>query len=351
MTEQDFDLLSAYLDGDLSDADRAALEARLAAEPELRRELEALRQTVALVRSLPAMKAPRSYALNAALLEESGESTAAYEEMPANVTRMPAARGRRPLNWLSAAAAVTVLFVIVAALLVNRQTGLFTPDDSQDGAAVAVMVTDTAAATQAFTARSAAVTPTLAADLALEEAVEPAGSPVDSVETAQAVPEFAQQSQLSEQTQSADTLNEQEAPAQEADAADLTDAAAEGTTLETFSMPGADAQTGASNAGNVEPPTLFMILPTGTTVPTGTASAFDAAPVPQPTQASMGGAASLPAATASAAPTQTVEMARAMPETLSEDAPPAPKTGQRLLTLLVAVLRALAQQAGLSLPE
>jgi hypothetical protein len=44
-------------------------------------------------------------------------------------------------------------------------------------------------------------------------------------------------------------------------------------------------------------------------------------------------------------------MARAMPETLSEDAPPAPKTGQRLLTLLVAVLRALAQQAGLSLPE
>ncbi|HRL13557.1 MAG TPA: hypothetical protein PKX07_16865, partial [Aggregatilineales bacterium] len=65
----------------------------------------------------------------------------------------------------------------------------------------------------------------------------------------------------------------------------------------------------------------------------------------------MGGAASLPAATASAAPTQTVEMARAMPETLSEDAPPAPKTGQRLLTLLVAVLRALAQQAGLSLPE
>lgn len=344
MTEQDFDLLSAYLDGDLSDADRAALEARLAAEPELRRELEALRQTVALVRSLPVMKAPRSYALNAALLEESGESSAVYTEMPANVTRLPAARGRRPLNWLSAAAAVTVLFVIVAALLVNRQTGLFTPDDSQNGAAVAVMATDTAAPTQAFEARSAAVTPTLAAaaDLALEEAVEPAGSPAESAEPAQQVGELADASELAE---SAAMLNEQEAPTQEADAADVTDAASEGTTLETFSMPGADTQTGASNAGNVEPPTLFMI------VPTGTAQAFDAAPVPQSTQASMGGAAPLPAATASAAPTQIVEMARAMPETLSQDAPPAPKAGQRLLTLLVAVLRALAQQAGLSLPE
>jgi hypothetical protein len=232
---------------------------------------------------------------------------------------------------------MTVLFVIVAALLVNSQTGLFTPDDSQNGAAVAVMATDTAAPTQAFTARSSAVTPTVAAaDLALEEAAEPAGSPVEATEPLQ---------QVGELPESAELFNEQEAPAQEADAADIADAAGEGASLETFSMPGADAQTAASNAGNAEPPTLFMI------VPTGTASAFDAAPVPQSTQASMGGAAPLPAATASAAPTQIVEMARAMPPTSPQDAPPAPKTGQRLLTLLVAVLRALAQQAGLSLPE
>lgn len=62
-TEQDYELLSAYLDGALASAERAALETRLQADDGLRQELEALRQTVNLVGSVPAMKAPRNFTL------------------------------------------------------------------------------------------------------------------------------------------------------------------------------------------------------------------------------------------------------------------------------------------------
>ena len=62
-TEQDYELLSAYLDGALTPAERAALETRLQADDGLRQELEALRQTVSLVGSVAAMKAPRNFTL------------------------------------------------------------------------------------------------------------------------------------------------------------------------------------------------------------------------------------------------------------------------------------------------
>lgn len=64
--ERDLELLSAYLDGELSDPDRRALEQRLAAESDLRRALDELRLTVRLVGSLPHLKAPRSFALDPA---------------------------------------------------------------------------------------------------------------------------------------------------------------------------------------------------------------------------------------------------------------------------------------------
>lgn len=68
LTNHDYELLSSYLDGALDDADRDALEARLSREPALRQELEALRLTVALVRGLPPLKAPRSFALDARMV-------------------------------------------------------------------------------------------------------------------------------------------------------------------------------------------------------------------------------------------------------------------------------------------
>jgi hypothetical protein len=63
ISEQDYELLSAYLDGMLSASERAELEARLETDSDLRSELNALQQTVQLVKSLPELTAPRSYIL------------------------------------------------------------------------------------------------------------------------------------------------------------------------------------------------------------------------------------------------------------------------------------------------
>jgi hypothetical protein len=71
MTQQisprDYELLSAYLDGELSTRDRAKLEARMTKQPELRLGLEELHQTKMLLRSLPQKRAPRNFTIPNAL--------------------------------------------------------------------------------------------------------------------------------------------------------------------------------------------------------------------------------------------------------------------------------------------
>ncbi len=62
-TAQDLERLSAYLDNELSQADKAELEARLAREPQLKAGLDDLRQTVGALRGLPTVKPPRSFTL------------------------------------------------------------------------------------------------------------------------------------------------------------------------------------------------------------------------------------------------------------------------------------------------
>ena len=62
------ELLSAYIDGELSPRERVRLEERLAADPELRQRLEGLRRTVALVRELPQVRAPRNFLLTPAMV-------------------------------------------------------------------------------------------------------------------------------------------------------------------------------------------------------------------------------------------------------------------------------------------
>jgi len=61
--EQRDELLSAYLDDQLSAGERARLEAQLATDPALRAELDTLRRTVALVRDLPPVPIPRNFIL------------------------------------------------------------------------------------------------------------------------------------------------------------------------------------------------------------------------------------------------------------------------------------------------
>lgn len=79
----DADLLSAYLDDQLPAGDRAALEARLNAEPALQDALEQLRRTVAVLRAVPEVAIPRSFRLDPAKYRRSIPYWARYGTMRA----------------------------------------------------------------------------------------------------------------------------------------------------------------------------------------------------------------------------------------------------------------------------
>lgn len=71
---EEIELLSAYLDDMLNEAERTALEARLADDVGLRRELDALRATVGLIHALPMLKAPRNFTLTPQMVKSRTES-------------------------------------------------------------------------------------------------------------------------------------------------------------------------------------------------------------------------------------------------------------------------------------
>lgn len=60
---RDLELLSAYLDKELSPKQERKLHARLEREPDLRWALDELRQTIAVVRNLPEVRPPRTFTL------------------------------------------------------------------------------------------------------------------------------------------------------------------------------------------------------------------------------------------------------------------------------------------------
>jgi len=88
--------LSAYIDGQLTAAERARVERHLAACADCRRDVETLRQTVALLRRVPLKPVPRSFALPAS-------------------ARAAQARHRR---WNAAFGAMRTATVTIATLLV-----------------------------------------------------------------------------------------------------------------------------------------------------------------------------------------------------------------------------------------
>jgi anti-sigma factor RsiW len=106
MSEQmNEDMLSAYLDGELTDEERATVEARLAESPEWREQLAEIDEVRRLVRGMPVRNAPPG-----AL------------ELPAVDTRAPAAgtatvsplrRHRRAIAAVAAVAAALVAIVVV----------------------------------------------------------------------------------------------------------------------------------------------------------------------------------------------------------------------------------------------
>ncbi len=68
ISPRDWQLLSEYVDHQLEDGVRTRLEQRLEREPELQAALESLRRVRAVLRSAPAYRAPRSFAITPQML-------------------------------------------------------------------------------------------------------------------------------------------------------------------------------------------------------------------------------------------------------------------------------------------
>jgi transmembrane sensor len=94
------DMLSAYLDGECSDDERAAVEARLAVDPEWRAQLEEVAYARDAVRALPMREPPAGFLDS--LLEEPGDAS-----RPAQHTW-----ARRTLSVVAVAAAIAFAFMI-----------------------------------------------------------------------------------------------------------------------------------------------------------------------------------------------------------------------------------------------
>ncbi len=74
MNDENLELLSAYLDGALPEAERAAFEARLLASAELRRELDELRAVAAAVKDLPKEPLPPGFLTRFAARRAAGDT-------------------------------------------------------------------------------------------------------------------------------------------------------------------------------------------------------------------------------------------------------------------------------------
>ena len=61
-----YDLLSPYLDGEVTEEERVLVEQALAASPEVQQELDSLRQTITMIQALPQVSAPRPFTLSQA---------------------------------------------------------------------------------------------------------------------------------------------------------------------------------------------------------------------------------------------------------------------------------------------
>lgn len=127
LNETDYELLSAYIDEMLTAEERVALETRLKNDPVLRRELNALRQTIALVQGLPTLKAPRNFTLTPEMIGvETPATTTDVSSEPASNRRVipfPA------VSVLSAVASMALVVFGLAILLGGDTDDVASPAD------------------------------------------------------------------------------------------------------------------------------------------------------------------------------------------------------------------------------
>jgi anti-sigma factor RsiW len=153
ISPEEFELLSAYLDNMLNEAERSALELRLADSAPLRAELEALRATIALINGLPTLKAPRNFILTPEMVKSKTEvgapqllKTKTEGGAPQLVkTKTEVGRIIRfPISSVMSAAAAFVIIILGMVLIVGDQSAPQT-SMSLEGS-VALMVTNTSPA-------------------------------------------------------------------------------------------------------------------------------------------------------------------------------------------------------------
>jgi hypothetical protein len=118
ISNEDIELLSAYLDDELGISQRAALEMRLTSDPNLAAHLSSLRRTIEVVRAVPQVKPPRNFTLD-----------------PARYTRRPAWWMRtgfiQSLGTLGAAASV---LLILGGVFLSSGAGSFSASAPQQAA-------------------------------------------------------------------------------------------------------------------------------------------------------------------------------------------------------------------------
>ena len=74
ISTRDYEIISAYLDGQLSESDRSRLEERMRANSELRNAMEEMGRTRALLRMAPRRHAPRNFTLTRSMVGEKPEA-------------------------------------------------------------------------------------------------------------------------------------------------------------------------------------------------------------------------------------------------------------------------------------
>jgi anti-sigma factor RsiW len=142
ISRSDLELLSAYLDGELTPSERAALESRLAAESELRETLDGLRLTVWTLQAAPVLQPPRSFVLDPARFRRRAPWWAQY-----GAYRLAGVLG----------AAASVALIALGVILSGMPGAPIAPADSLQEVAM-----DATSATGAAPRLSALVTPTIA---------------------------------------------------------------------------------------------------------------------------------------------------------------------------------------------
>ena len=334
------DLLSPYLDEEVTDEERALVDAALADSPELQDELESLRQTVALVAELPHVPAPRPFTLTEADMQ-------AVAAKPKKLFGLPA--------WFGGFAAAAALMVCVLAVGGLFWTGQFSGSGGAVGdiAMAPEMVAEQPAAEEAAPAEEA---PAMEASAADEMPMEEAAEAEMLVETVVVEKETAKEMVVEQKAEEATDLAQPPAAA--------TDTAGLPSDTDTASSAGEDrlefraapTQTPALLSTNTPPPT-----PSPISAAPGAASDMADEMEENATTEGEAGVAELPddstpdeedvlaqqeeakqpTATAIALltllPPETPEATPALPEPAQEDQPRTPPS-YRSLTIIVVVL-------------